>query len=394
MVDQAKNFMIGLFVLAAIAIVVFILLFLHPSVGDEERELRVRFADVDKLSVGTRVTFAGKPVGEVVAIEEVQGFDQFRTAHSGRVYMYELVLKVDSGVNVYRTDEISSRTSGLLGEKSIAITPRPVPADKTLILANNDIIYAEESGSVEETFKDFSSIADKVGNLVDELGKTLNEINKEGTWHALSATIKNLEAITASINKPEQLSETLTNLHSLSEKANLSWATFDAALKNLAQTSADAMTVFGGIREGKGTLGRLFSTDEFYLRLNAILSKADVAMNDINHYGLFFSSDKGWQRLRARRMNLLTKLQCPQEFRNYFNDEIDQIYTSLNRVTTVLDKTENICPPFALVENRDFSKVFGELLRRVKELEESLNMYNQQLSDAVVSETEINNCCY
>ena len=47
MIDQTKNMMIGLFVIAACAIITFIILFLHPSVGDEGRVLRVRFANVD-----------------------------------------------------------------------------------------------------------------------------------------------------------------------------------------------------------------------------------------------------------------------------------------------------------------------------------------------------------
>jgi len=53
------------------------------------------------------------------------------------------------------------------------------------------------------------------------------------------------------------------------------------------------------IREGKGTLGQLISKDDFYLHLNAILSKVDTTLNDINHYGLLFHLNKGWQRERA-----------------------------------------------------------------------------------------------
>jgi phospholipid/cholesterol/gamma-HCH transport system substrate-binding protein len=63
MPDQAKNILIGIFVIVACAIIVFVLMFLHPSVGDESRLLRVRFANIDKITLGTRVNFAGKPVG-------------------------------------------------------------------------------------------------------------------------------------------------------------------------------------------------------------------------------------------------------------------------------------------------------------------------------------------
>ena len=42
MADQLKNFMIGLFVTAAVGVVIFILMFLHPRIGDEGRILHVR----------------------------------------------------------------------------------------------------------------------------------------------------------------------------------------------------------------------------------------------------------------------------------------------------------------------------------------------------------------
>ncbi|MDP1880257.1 MAG: MlaD family protein, partial [Parachlamydiaceae bacterium] len=66
-----KNILIGVFVILAVCVIVFMLLFLHPSVGDNAKTLRVRFADIDKVNIGTRVTYAGRPVGEVVSITEL-----------------------------------------------------------------------------------------------------------------------------------------------------------------------------------------------------------------------------------------------------------------------------------------------------------------------------------
>ena len=63
--DQYKNVMIAFFVIAAIAICTFVLMFIHPSIGDEKKILRARFTDIDKINTGTRVTYGGKPVGEV-----------------------------------------------------------------------------------------------------------------------------------------------------------------------------------------------------------------------------------------------------------------------------------------------------------------------------------------
>ena len=123
--NQTKNFLIGIFVLVGLGILVYILLFLHPKIGDDGQVLRVRFTDIDKVSIGTRVLFAGHPVGEVTNIQEIEDARQSQELYKGEVYIYELTLKIDSGVIVYTTDEISAMTSGLLGERQVLITPKP-----------------------------------------------------------------------------------------------------------------------------------------------------------------------------------------------------------------------------------------------------------------------------
>ncbi len=61
--EQQKNMLIGIFVLAACATIISIVLFLRPTVGDGKKTLYVRFSNINKITVGTRVTYAGKPVG-------------------------------------------------------------------------------------------------------------------------------------------------------------------------------------------------------------------------------------------------------------------------------------------------------------------------------------------
>lgn len=98
----------------------------------------------------------------------------------------------------------------------------------------------------------------------------------------------------------------------------------------------------------------------------------------MNHYGLLFHLDKGWQRTRAKRANLLYKLNTPEQFKHYFNEEISDINTALCRVETALEemRAKGECPSIC---NSQFTSVFAELLRRIKELEESIDLYNQQL---------------
>ena len=127
MADYVKNTLIGLFVLVSGVLIVGSVLFLEPSVGDGKKALIVRFSNINGLALGTRVMLAGKPVGEVFTIEQIPNARQQPTDELGQVYFYQLTLNVDSSVRVYSTDEVTVQTSGLLGEKSIAIIPRVMP---------------------------------------------------------------------------------------------------------------------------------------------------------------------------------------------------------------------------------------------------------------------------
>lgn len=361
MTDQFKNLMIGLFVTVAATIVIFMLMFLHPRIGDEGKILHVRFTDIDKVTPGTRVTYAGKPVGEVVDITEFEEGRRGPADEDGHVYLYDLKLRVDSNTQVYNTDSVVLRTSGLLGEKNIEITPIAPKPGQPLKLIDDRPIYGEETGSVEETFKIIKTVATKVDTALDHINEMLDEAQKQKLIDKITKTVENMESITASLNQPEDWKHILD----------------------------DAKTIFDNAAQGKGTLGKLLSNDELYLRFNSIMSKLETTLDDINHYGLMFSSDKGWQRLRARRLNLMQQLRTPQEFRNYFNDEIDQISTSLSRVYMVLDSVNEDPYCHDLLDNKEYDKVFAELMRRVSMLKEEMQMYNTQVVESRVHETEL-----
>jgi phospholipid/cholesterol/gamma-HCH transport system substrate-binding protein len=358
MSDKWKNAMIGLFVLSAFGIIAYILMFLHPYVGDEGQVLRVRFPDIDKVTIGTRVTFAGRPVGEVTKIIPLEDVRLGRTQKDGEIYVYELELAVDSSLHVYNTDKISLRTSGLLGEKSVSIDPEPLKPGQKLREVNNEILFAVDVSTVEDTFDELKEASNKLDLLLDNATEVLNELKKGRTWENLSLTMQNLQEITTALNQKERI-EAL-------------YASLESTLKNVEDIAQN-------LHEGQGSLGKLLSTEDLYLRLTALLSKGEIVFNDMNQYGVLFHLDKNWQRMRARRMNLLQKLQTPQQFKNFFNDEIDSIYTSIQRVSSVLEKTSNNPSCYSLLEDKEFQKVFAELLRRTESLEEEVRMYNIQV---------------
>jgi phospholipid/cholesterol/gamma-HCH transport system substrate-binding protein len=218
---QGKNVMIGLFVTCAVGLIIFILLFLRPSIGDQGQIIFVRFSDIDKVSVGTRVTFAGKPIGEVVGIKELEDADVRKGSKDGKIYTFILKLAIDSAVKVYTTDSISIRTSGLLGEKSISITPLPLSADIPLKRINSGMIVdANESGSLEDTMKEFKELSDKFEETLNVTIENLRDIQNQKLWEKIARTTDEIGNVFAAIDNPGDIKNMLTNLSQISTKVN------------------------------------------------------------------------------------------------------------------------------------------------------------------------------
>lgn len=380
MLDQTKNILIGVFILTALAIIIYIILFLHPSMGNEGQTLKVRFSNIDKVGIGTRVLFAGRPVGEVVNIQEVEGARLEQEIRKGEIYIYELTLKIDSGIDVYTSDEISAKTAGLLGEKSVSITPQPPKPGEHLVKVTDQVVYATNPPSVDEAIKEFNNLAKKAQQALDEVNDDLKNLRDKDFWGHLASTAHNLSDITKAFNKPEDLSTIVSKTRSLTEglasleqKVSNAWPKIEETINNFNESSAR-------LKSGEGTIGRLIAKEDLYLQFTSVLSKAETLMDDINHFGLLFQNDKTWQRLRARRVNLMRQLSTPQEFHNFFNDEIDQISTSLSRVSMILQDTTNeaylpiICSP-------EFTRIFADLLRRVTDLGDHLKLFDQQVME-------------
>ena len=399
MTDKIKNILIGLFVTSAVTVMVAMILFLEPHIGDGKKTLHVRFANIAGITLGTRVTFAGKPVGEVAEIQELKHARDLPSDESGKVYFYLLTLKTDSSVDIYNCDEVAIRTTGLMGEKSIAILPKLPPKGKVATLITDQVITASSIDPLENTFNQIAKVSHRMDTSLDHIDTWFvsNSQNLSESIASLNKVLNHSDSLITSAVETELvpslkeashlLNESLRLIHSgLNEDqilnkiaylvSNLDQAvsTFNtqapATLQNIQQVTQDLAT-------GAGTLGRLISQDDFYLRINSLMSKADTLMNDVNHYGLLFQYDKHWQRSRTRKANILKSLDTPKDFRCYFEGEVDSITTSLGRLTELLDYAGQ--ERQKIVENDEFKRQFQTLMRSVQSLSDSLRLYNEGL---------------
>lgn len=348
-----KNLIVGIFILCSISIFVVTIMFLKPSVGDGKQTIYVCFSDICSIREGTRVLFAGKPVGEVIAINEIKDARSNPTDGLGRIYSYQLTLHLDSKTKVYNTDEIALQTSGLLGEKSIGITPKAAPHGVTPKLITDQPIFADSVDSIQNALIEFSELS----NSMEETLKGITNWIK-GNGEDLAGTIRSAGLAL------DQAHFTMAQLNE------------NGALENFGSIMASLKTVANEISQGNGTVGKLLVGDDLYLQANAIMSKADSMMNDVNHYGVLFHLNKQWQRTRLQKVNQLNALQTPQNFRTYVQGEIDDINASMARISTLINQGESS----QVFQEAQFKKDFAELLRKSDELSDNLRLYNQQLN--------------
>ncbi|QVL54943.1 MAG: MCE family protein [Simkaniaceae bacterium] len=397
MIDYMKNMLIGLFVVVACALVVGIILFLEPSVGDGKETLVVRFSNVNGLSLGTRVMFAGKPVGEVVAIQQIPHAREQPTDELGQVYFYQLILHLDSSVHVYNTDEITVQTSGLLGEKSIAIIPRTPPKGvKPTLMTSKTPIYAESVDPLESAFNELGQLSDKVEETLDKVIAWIDQNGHElgGAIRAFDDAMTEATTTLTRINQTHLIDEVklgvqnfaiaMRDIHSAMDDLNSEDAFRNLAvtLRNTKKASYSFDHVMNSIASGKGTIGKLLMDEDTYLRVTAILSKLDTTMNDVNHYGFLFNLNKEWQRTRLKQATILNALNTPQSFRNYFNKEVDLINTSMSRLSMLVERAENSPNSQQIFDTKAFQRDFAELMRRSQALYDNLRLYNEQLQSA------------
>lgn len=274
--ERGKTFWLGLFIVGSILITSWLLLFLKPSFGDNRQTLHVYFSNIDKITKGSRVVYAGRPVGEVKAITMIPDARNGIANAEGDLYIYDLTLKVDSSVAVYSYDEIVFATSGLLGEKSIAIIPKLAPPGspppKNI---SQDILYARSTDNFEEALNQMVKVADSVD-------------------HAMKKVINFLQT------NEHEFHLALQSLDTFSTKADqfFSQAIDEGLVYRVGDSFSSIQQVAEKLLHESGTFGNLLNSDCLYLQFSSVLAKFENLLHDVNNYGIFFQFTSGWKKER------------------------------------------------------------------------------------------------
>ncbi len=199
----------GFVLLALLGLCFFIASVTDLSFMEKGRGMQVVFAFANGLKEAAPVRLAGVDAGRI------KGLKVFVDDADGRKTKVRVFIWIKDGVEIPVDSRVTINQLGLLGEKYVEIMPGLSPE----FMKEGTQIKGEDPVPMER-------ITEKVSKLTDKLEATIDGVNN----HLLSA--KNMQS--------------------------------------LEETLADLREVVGNIKQGKGTVGRLFADDSIYKNLDEL----------------------------------------------------------------------------------------------------------------------------
>ena len=201
-------------------------------------EVATTFSKVTGLQVGTRVRLAGLDVGEVLEIRvPVRPSDRFHVRMRIREDLRPLV----------RTDSVTAiQTDGIVGSAFVQVSPgtddAPIVGPGAVLAGNDPIEFAD---LVQEGRDTFRLVSREVLDLTGDVSVALASLTK---------TVDTAESAIARVGgEVEKIGDAGVRL-----------------TRDAERVVGDLGGIVNGVRDGKGSIGKLFTDTAFYDRLDTI----------------------------------------------------------------------------------------------------------------------------
>jgi phospholipid/cholesterol/gamma-HCH transport system substrate-binding protein len=271
---------VGIFVVIAIAILIFLILNASGDINPFARKLhlRARFANADGLRAGSEVRLAGVRVGKVDEIKLLPPSDK---PTDDKV---EATLAIDNTIDGrpaserIRTDStVSLGSPSLLGnDKLVNITAgtsvgQPVKENDTLSRASlnestlSNLVGPEISDQMTGITKNLNEITRKINEGPGTISRILND---EALYDSLNSAVIDTQAVIRQIRSGQGTAGKFINDPAVYNNVN------DLALR--------LNDIAEGLRKGRGTAGKLLTDDALYVRINNIADRVDASVSDLN----------------------------------------------------------------------------------------------------------------
>lgn len=277
---------VGIFVLAGLAVLAFLILNSTGDFNPFEKKLRLkaRFAAADGLKEGSVVQIAGVKIGKVESVSLLP-------PDSPENSKIEAVLAIGSELNEKPiTDRIRSDSTAQLiavsvlsNDKIINITPG---TDKGSPVNEGHVLESTEAISMNQLTKTGNDLLQQINKIAVPANEILNKANQgEGTLGALvndESLYRNLDATVA------ETKLTITKLQTSLDKVNKGDGTAGRLLNdpalydNLNKTVSQLEAISADIRAGRGSAGKFVTDDALYNETRAAIIDLRTSAAKIN----------------------------------------------------------------------------------------------------------------
>jgi phospholipid/cholesterol/gamma-HCH transport system substrate-binding protein len=275
-----RQLRVGIFVLATIAILIFLVLNASGDINPFSRKLhlKARFVDANGLREGSEVRLAGVRVGKVEKITLLPPSD---VPNAPRV---EATLTIDSTIDGQpasqriRSDSTAQQGSpSLLGnEMLINITPGTAVGSP---VQEGAILPSSSSNTVNDFATSGTDLAQRLSKLSDEISSIVRDVKEgrgtvgrlfsdEALYNNLNATIRETDDVMRQVRSGSGSAGRFINDPALYNNAN--------------EITLQLKTIASDLRAGRGTFGKLLTEDELYNRINRTADKLDRSVDQIN----------------------------------------------------------------------------------------------------------------
>jgi phospholipid/cholesterol/gamma-HCH transport system substrate-binding protein len=194
MIKRSNDFVLGMVILASIALIITVTLFLQQTeIGSRRHRISARFRDVGQVSVGNLVVIRGVKSGKVEAVELAKG---------GWVLVR---LALDKEVTLPPDPVVLLGASSLFGEWQASLTPRrsvPPGAEVAAQLAEAagggpDVL----PGAVLPDVAQLTTVAGSIAGDVAAVSQRIQVAFNDSAAREIRATFKSMSAMSAELAK-------------------------------------------------------------------------------------------------------------------------------------------------------------------------------------------------
>jgi phospholipid/cholesterol/gamma-HCH transport system substrate-binding protein len=241
---KSRPVVVGAFVLGGVLLFALGLFFIgdRRMLFDERFEVYAEFAEIAALDNGAKVRVAGMDAGEVENIRVPSGpGGRFRVRMRVREDLHPLI----------RLDSVASiQNDGLVGNKFVQIDSG---SEQAPLVPDQGTIRSREPFDIADLMEKMSDTVDTVTAMIVDV-----KANLDTALHSVSWVAKDAQDLMNDMSKDVRVILTSTQ-----------------------RVTADLTAIVSGVRQGKGTIGKLVNDDALYTSVKGIMSDAERAVANV-----------------------------------------------------------------------------------------------------------------